>query len=438
MSLPPRFFTRLARQRDDEKGTITLLALFMVIITLMTSAFAIDFSYLQASRTQLQVAADRAAHAALYYRERNSANDAKLKAIEMASYDMPDERYGYVLRPENIEFGSWDYNTQTFTPDATSLEAVRVRTARRSDNGNSVTAYLFAVLDARDWDITTEAVFVTFQPPCLREGFVADGIVDIQSNNGFSNGFCVHSNTYVSLNSNNYFEGGTIVSMPDLNELDLPKSGFETNEGLQVALRRGYYRLRVLGQIEDIEADLLAGYGEHVPDYITSSIHETVSDKKFNNDNLVENRINILECTGAKGTIEMNTHLKNMVLFTDCELQFGQGVILEDVLVFNQATGAKSINSPSGFQIGVNDDCADGGGSQIVTRGGVDVASDLQIYGGQIIALGDIEFAANANGIQGASLISAQEISGTSNMDMGFCGSGMEDNFAADYFRLAL
>ena len=66
------------------------------------------------------------------------------------------------------------------------------------------------------------------------------------------------------------------------------------------------------------------------------------------------------------------------------------------------------------------------------------MAADLRVYGGQIIALGDITFSANANGIQGASLISGQEISGTSNMDMGFCGTGMEGNYEAPYFRLAL
>ena len=45
--------------------------------------------------------------------------------------------------------------------------------------------------------------------------------------------------------------------------------------------------------------------------------------------------------------------------------------------------------------------------------------------------------AANANGIDGASIISRGMIDGTSNMNMGFCGSGMEDSFSANYYRLA-
>ena len=59
--------------------------------------------------------------------------------------------------------------------------------------------------------------------------------------------------------------------------------------------------------------------------------------------------------------------------------------------------------------------------------------------GSQLLALGDIEFTANADGIEGASFIAGGTISGTSNMIMGFCNhAGMERNFEAEYFRLAI
>ena len=58
-------------------------------------------------------------------------------------------------------------------------------------------------------------------------------------------------------------------------------------------------------------------------------------------------------------------------------------------------------------------------------------------FGGQILALGDILFTANADGIEGASFVAGGNVEGTSNMTMGFCGNGMEDNFEAEYFRLA-
>ena len=63
--------------------------------------------------------------------------------------------------------------------------------------------------------------------------------------------------------------------------------------------------------------------------------------------------------------------------------------------------------------------------------------ADLQIFGSQLLAKGDITFAANANGVQGASLIAGGEISGTSNMNMGLCGTGMEDNIEVNYYRMS-
>lgn len=438
MMKPRRARPALARLIAREDGGVTILAMYILCASLLASAFAVDFAYLQSARTQLQIAADSAAHAALYYRERNPAEAAREKAIEVASHDMPDAGYGVVLRPQDIQFGYWDHAARQFTPDETSVSAVRVRPSRASETGNPVVAHLFNLLDHKFWDIQTEAVFVTFQPPCMREGFVADGMVDLQSNNGFTNGFCVHSNSYVSLNSNNFFEQGTIVSMPDLSQLDLPKSGFKTNEGLQVALRRGYYRLRVLRRVTDIRDELDWGVGDAIPDYIQNTIAVTVTGSKFNAETLMQDRINRIVCSGGKATIEAGSHLRNLVITTDCQISFGQGVLLENVLIFTSSDDPKSFTAPSGLQIGLDDGCAAGGGAQLVTMGGLDVASDLRLFGGQIIALGDIAFAANANGIQGASMIAGGTISGTSNMDMGFCGTGMEQNFESDYFRLAL
>jgi len=73
---------------------------------------------------------------------------------------------------------------------------------------------------------------------------------------------------------------------------------------------------------------------------------------------------------------------------------------------------------------------------QLVTRGGMNFPADLHMFGSQLLARLNIEFAANANGIQGASMVAGGRIDGTSNMNMSYCGSGMEDNYTADYFRL--
>ena len=394
-----RIFRALRTFRQTEDGSMTLLSLYILAGVMTVSAIAIDFSYLLSARNQLQVAADAAAHAALYLRETNSADQARSKAVQVAQYSMPEASYGAVLRPSDAEFGSWDYARKTFTPDPDSVSAVRGVPGRDATRGEDA--------------------------------------VDIQSNNGFSNGFCLHSNTYVSVNSNNTFEAGTVVSMPDKEDIDLPRSGFVSNEGLHAALRNGYYRLRVLRQMEDIYDDLYFAYGKFLPDYITSNVPLSLTKKKMTTADFISGRVHRVNCSGQSLQIEAGSYLNKVVLVTDCAIKFGSNVTLEDAVVFTRSTDDKSISAASALQIGRNDHCAAGGGAQILTHGGLEVPSDLRFYGGQVIARLNVDFSANSGGIEGASIISGSTISGTSNMTMGFCGTGMEDNFAVPYFRLA-
>ncbi|MBA4325297.1 MAG: hypothetical protein C0426_09725, partial [Rhodobacter sp.] len=202
--------------------------LIFMIVFLAVGGLAVDVSNAISQRTHLQLTADATAHSALYLRN-NTLNatpeDAKTAALALAQTNMPPGVFGEVMTTQDIEFGVWNRATRTFTPDETSRTAVRVWTQREAARENEVTTYLlkFAGFDA--FDVRTASVFETFVPDCLREGFVAEEMVDIQSNNSYFDGFCIHSNDIVSINSNNFFEEGTVVSMPDSMRLDMPASG---------------------------------------------------------------------------------------------------------------------------------------------------------------------------------------------------------------------
>jgi len=267
---------------------------------------------------------------------------------------------------------------------------------------------------------------------------VAEDIVDVQSNNQYLNGFCIHSNTHVEVNSNNYFESNVIVSMPDRRDIVMPNSGLQSNDGLSDALRDRTYKMRILNRLEEIIDNLFAGGDRFAPDYVSGSglIDFGSNTKKVNADDFTTGRIHTKYCS-SKGsiTIEADTVLSNVVLVTNCQIKYGNGVVLENVILATSNTGDKSVTG-SHIQIGRDDNCAKDGGSQILTMGGFHSSSHIKTYGGQIIAMGDIDFAANADGIAGASFISGGRIDGTSNMTMGFCGDGMERNFSAVYFRM--
>lgn len=430
-------FNAFENFRKEESGALSAFGLVTFLTMTAFAGLALDFGNAYRMRTYLQNAADSAGHAAIYTRELNSREDAVLKAVEVANATMPSTKFGKVFTAEDIQFGTWSYEDETFTVDESSKTAVRVLTSQVAARGNGVGTFLLQLLDFHTFDVRREAVYVTYQPTCFQEGFVADDIVDIQSNNAFYNGFCIHSNQHVEVNSNNYFEANTVVSMPDKSTIVLPQSGFETNEGLEAALRDGSYQMRIVNRLPRIMAGLVDPDSDYVPDYITSDVIVKLSSKKLDIGDFKSGHIHTVSCTGGNALKIPAGTIKEVVLVTDCKVQFEQGSIIDNSVIATKNTDAKSMTAPSGLQIGRNDHCAADGGSQLLTMGGIDVAADLKVYGSQLIAKGDILFSANADGIEGASFIAGGEISGTSNMTMGFCGNGMERNYSADYFRIA-
>ncbi|MGB3316441.1 MAG: pilus assembly protein TadG-related protein, partial [Albidovulum sp.] len=181
----------------DEHGGITVFSLQMFLAALMVGGLAVDFGNGVATKTQLQVASDAAAHAAIYTRELNSTDDARNKALEVAAYNMPSVKYGSVLSADDIVFGHWDSDTQSFTPDASSRDAVQVVSKRHAANGNGVTTYMMGLVGMSKLDVTSGTVFQTYYPSCFREGFVAKDRVEIQSGSHYGSGFCIHSQSYV-------------------------------------------------------------------------------------------------------------------------------------------------------------------------------------------------------------------------------------------------
>lgn len=467
-----QFSSRLSGflRRDD--GTMTAGGLIFTTIFLAVGGLAVDVSNAINQRTQLQAAADTTAQAALYTRNYTltaTAAEAKTAALALGNYNMPREVYGNVLSASDIEFGVWDRATRSFATDASSRTAVRVTTHRDTGGGNAVATYLLKFAGFDSWDVRRAAIFETFVPDCLKEGFVAENLVDIQSNNAYLNGFCIHSNDVVSLNSNNYFESGTVVSMPDSTRLDMPASGYRSNEGLQQALRYGAIQIRLINALRDVPAtpygtgiaamwnyiqlatrngqlayitgtprQLTIVNGRPTPSTASANTAQAGRDLLDRNGTLAlrANAVNYAYCSSPSMQLQIRHLLTNVVIITNCQVSFGSGGALENALIATLHTGANSISGSSDSRIGRVDNCGVGGGAQLISLGGMNFASGISIHGGQLIALKEIAFAANGDGLRGTSIISGDTVSGTSNMRMGLCGSGMEGNLSLDYFRM--
>ena len=430
---------RFARLLKKEEGSMTLFGLYFIAIALVIGGYAVDMASVNVSRERLQATADAVAHAAIYNRDSESEDTSVAAALELAEEWMPFANYGTVVESTDIQFGSWDYETSTFTEGSGSSDAVKVTATLSEARGNPVRAVMLKLTDDDSWDLTAEAVFTTYIPDCLREGFVSEGVVDLQSNNSFAAGFCVHSNSYVSLNNNNDFGAGTVVSMPNADDLDINSNGFRKNPGLEAALREGSYNIRILNKIDDIISGLLYANDAYLPDYISGAAWLGINNLSLTASEFTPGRVHYLLCSSGN-TANFNLGgetLSEIVLITNCKVSLGNGSVIEDSIIASTDTSSTSITGPSNIQIGAADDCTSGGGATLISKGGMKFSSGLALHGGRLIAAGDIKFAAQASGVKGASIIAGGEIDGTSNTTMEFCGSGMEANYEAMYFRLA-
>jgi len=447
----------ISRLLSEEDGGITAFALQIFMASLVLGGLALDFGNGVSAKVQLQVAADAAAHAAIYTRELHTETEAKDVALQIAALNMPSGKYGNVLKSSDIKFGSWDRDAQVFTVKPGSRDAVMVSTERYASNGNAVSTYLLGLIGMNTWDVSSQSVFETYYPMCFREGFVSQDRAEIQSNSVYGAGFCIHSQSYVKASSNNIFEKGVVVSMPDRADIELPSSGYESNVGLADALRDGSYKLRILSRIEDIYAGLA---DPQDPNFGIMTSENEIGDKNDYYRAYIKNkqpinlnykfdaeagtfspgRIHVVRCKKDKMTYDLRAGsvLKNAVLITDCRLTFQAGATVEDAVIFSDNSESTAVRGSSGVKIGADDHCAEGGDVQIVTLGSVSFASAAEIYGSQIIAVGDIELTANADGLEGVSLVAGGTLDVTSNGAYGFCGgAGMQNNYEAAYFRLA-
>ena len=160
--------------------------------------------------------------------------------------------------------------------------------------------------------------------------------------------------------------------------------------------------------------------------------------KKAAPEDFTEGRIHLVTC-GNPGLQLENGLYQNVIIIANCKISFVGGQF-ENAIVVSTSTHADAMKSSSangGVRLGAVDNCDEGGGTIFLSHGGVDFSAGMEMHGSQIIAAKGVQFAANADGIRGASIVSGGRIDGTSNMEFAFCGGGMGHVFQAEYFRLA-
>ncbi len=135
-----------------------------LVIAMGAGAVGIDLVKARALQQSLSLAADAAALAAApRMPDTNAARQAALAYVEK---NMPSAEFGTVLSPSDVEFGDWNAQAKTFTPNATG-QAVRITTRLASANGNAMATSLAAVIGINSLDIEASAVAGRTGIPCV-------------------------------------------------------------------------------------------------------------------------------------------------------------------------------------------------------------------------------------------------------------------------------
>lgn len=430
------------RLRGSEEGWMTPFALILSIALIGLGGFAVDVSHVMTQRTQLQVTADASAHAAMIMRTTETEAVARTHAVDLALANMPAPSYGNVIDDTTVVFGTWNPVTRVFTPVPGSREAVMVTAQRRRQNSNPVPTFLLRIVGIDRWDITAVSIFSSADNPCSFNGALANRIARFRSNGIFADGFCIHGNDHVSLRQGNTFLPGSVVSMPDLDRLDIPSSGMEGNPGLEDALAGGVHLdlASVVQSLPDRINDLRNDIG--LPEYInTTQPRVTLNANQVNASTFQNGRRYHVNCPSSNGTLSLTNsmNLTNVVITTNCNVQFGQGTALRDSMLATTNISDTSISGASNAEATVGTACAPGSGTQVWTMGGMRFPAKLTVNGGQFVAARSITFASQAT-IEGSgvSLIAGQDVDWTSNASMSIdkCDEKFENHLTETRIRM--
>lgn len=400
--------------RQDDRGTIAVIAAFTMTVLLAVAGLAIDGGQLYVMRNRLQAAADAAALAAAS--QLPSATNARAAAQNFALKNLPAvEGHGTTLNNSDIIIGNWNAATRVFTANALPNDAVKVTIRRTAANNNPVPTYFAGIMGFNTVNVIAESV-ATGQSSgtgnCQNSGIISNKKVHMQSNNDLLDGACIYGRDGVTMQSNNRIEAGASVGMLNLSTFQMG-----SNNDIPAGSLQAYDRSATLaGQAASIVQGLRNGV--KVPPYITNTV--TVSSLP---ENIVPGTMYIVNGAAAvKQGNWMNQVLQNVVnnivIVSTHNIDIPSNVHLENVVL--AANGKISVGS--NFRIGRADFCSTGlGAVQMVTPDNLDIASNRNIYGGQFI-VGNLTNIASNDENYALSIHSGNDVFVQSNEDIVGCG----------------
>ncbi len=148
------WINRIKTFTDDRRGAVYIWVAFGMLGMIGFAGLAVDMSYFYAVRNQMQTSADSAALAGAIRMSNSVAMKAEAKKYAQMNIVDDDQ----ILADADIQRGTWDFASKTFTVGGANANAVRVTTRMAQANGNAAETFFAGVLGFDNVDISTSAV----------------------------------------------------------------------------------------------------------------------------------------------------------------------------------------------------------------------------------------------------------------------------------------
>ncbi len=160
----------------QERGWVTITALFIVLFMLMIGGLAVDTNRAYQTKNKLQNATDAAALAAAQFLP--DVDEARAKAEAYLAIHFPPENYGTLILEDDIVFGTWDAVAgQMDQEDAPTSVVIHARLSN-SELYESVTRhYILSLFGVKAWDIDAISVAGSIAAPlenCVQEDLLGN------------------------------------------------------------------------------------------------------------------------------------------------------------------------------------------------------------------------------------------------------------------------
>ena len=180
----------LDRFLRDEGGGYTVWGLTWFILYVGIGGLAVDITDGYRNQSLLQATADAAALAGIMS-PLDDETEVDSWALIYAGFNMQQSIHGNVLNADDVDIGTWNFTTRTFSVGGEDPNAVRAITRRDANNGNPLATNFLRIIGLNAWNVSTEGIAAVGIDTCLKKGIIAGGALDVKTHINFYDDICL-------------------------------------------------------------------------------------------------------------------------------------------------------------------------------------------------------------------------------------------------------